>query len=666
ALNFIKGGSLSFNSGYNWQRGATLSSESNTESNVVEMGNIINNNRTIGIENVQLDLLSLYNKSKFLADVNKKFTASRGAPARNVRRTGNANANQTNEARKAELEKRKKKYEGTVALIPDSAIALVHNLNNKRLRITARDEKGKLYAIRYKAVDNNSIRIEGKDSVNLKISISQLPPLDDESWYKTLQYAARGLMMVRSASFSYNEGTDMMLPNFEPYIGDFFGQGSTPFGNAPGLDFAFGLAGESYIERAKKNNWLMKNEAIENNITPAMINKTKTLNFTANLEPITGMRIVLNATQTRTDRQQTYFMYGSDLSSMPRKFTGDFKMTTVSIGSAFESSNADNGYYSKVFETFLNNRAIIANRLQQVYSRTTYPDAGFLKGNPLAGQPFDPQNGNVDLNSTDVLIPAFIAAYTGQKAKSVGLSAFPSLKKLLPNWKITYDGLMQIPFIYKNFKSFMLEHNYTSTYSVGAFNSFLSWVGTEEDGIGFIQSVTTNRPYPSSPYDITAVSIVETFSPLLGLNSTLTNNMSFSLKYNTARNINLNVSAYQIVESKTRNFTLGTGYRFENFNRVLKIRKTGGPNFNNELKVSADISYNMTQNLIRKIQDNLTQATSGNSQTMIKLSADYNLSRLITLQAFFDKQISKPLISASAYPVSKSSFGLSVRVSLTR
>ncbi|MDR1610794.1 MAG: cell surface protein SprA [Candidatus Symbiothrix sp.] len=666
ALNFIKG-SLTFNSGYNWEKGALLTAESDGETEDVEMGNIINNNRTIGIENIQFDLLSLYNKSQFLADANKKFTGSKGLPSRNAgRRTGNTNANPTGDAKKTESEKKKKKYEGSVTLMPDSAAVVAHQLNNSRLRITARDENGKLYPVKYKTVDNNSIRIQGKDSVNLKIVISQLPPLDDETWYKTLQYAARGLMMVRSIGFSYNEGTDMMIPNFQPTVGNFFGQGSTPFGSAPGVAFAFGLAGENYIEKAKKNKWLMENEAIENNITPSTLNKTGTFTFTANLEPVVGLRIVLNATRTRSDRQQTYFMYGNDLNTMPKKFTGDFKMTTISIGTAFESSSADNGYRSKAFDAFLNNRDMIADRLRQVYSRTTYPDAGFLQGDPLAGQPFDPQNGNVDINSTDVLIPAFIAAYTGQDAKSTGLSAFPSLTKLLPNWKITYDGLLQIPVINKHFKAFTIEHNYTSVYSVGAFNSFLSWVGTEDDDIGFIQNVTSNRPYPSSPYDITAVSIVEAFNPLLGINSTLQNNMSISLKYNTNRNINLNVSAYQIVESKTKTFTVGTGYRFENFNRILKIRKTGGPNFNNELNIKADISYNMTQNLIRKIQDNLTQATNGNTQTMIKLSADYNLSRLITLQAFFDKQISNPLVSATAYPVSKSSFGISVRVSLMR
>ncbi|MDR0733178.1 MAG: cell surface protein SprA [Dysgonamonadaceae bacterium] len=660
ALAFIKG-SLSFNSGYNWQRGATLAAENSGETEIVEMGNTINNNRTVGIENIQFDLLSLYNKSKFLSDVNKKFTPAKSEPARKKTEKPDAGAE-----KKAEPEKKKKKYEGSVALTPDSAATVDHQLDSKRLRITARDENGRLYPIKYKTVDNNSIRIEGKDSVNLKIAVSALPPLDDETWYKTLQYAARGLMAIRSFGFSYNTGTDMMLPNFQPHAGNFFGQTATPFGTAPGLDFAFGLVGESYIEKAKNNEWLMKNEAIENNITPAMINKTGTFNFTATLEPVVGMRIALNATRTRTDRQQTYFMYGNDLNSMPRKFTGDFKMTVVSIGTAFESGNANNGYHSKAFDDFLLNREMIAARLRQVYSRTTYPDAGFLKGDPLAGQPFDPRNGNVDLNSTDVLIPAFIAAYTGGNAKSVGLSAFPSLKKLLPNWKITYDGLMQIPYINKTFKSFAIEHAYTSVYSVGAFNSFMSWVGAGTDDVGFVQSVTDNSPHPSSPFDITAVSIVEAFNPLLGVTSTLQNNMSISLRYNTGRTINLNVSAYQIVESKTQNFTIGTGYRFENFNRILKIRKTGGPNFNNELNVKADISYNMTQNLIRKIQDNLTQATNGNSQTMIKLSADYNLSRLITLQAFFDRQVSKPLVSATAYPVSKSGFGISVRVSLMR
>jgi cell surface protein SprA len=186
------------------------------------------------------------------------------------------------------------------------------------------------------------------------------------------------------------------------------------------------------------------------------------------------------------------------------------------------------------------------------------------------------------------------------------------------------------------------------------------------DGLGFIQSVTSSNPYPSSPYDITAVSITEAFNPLIGINSTFLNNVSLKLQYNMARNINLNVSSYQVGEIVTADFTFGTGYRFENFNKILKIRKTGGENFNNEFTIKADVSYKKSQNLIRKIQDNFTQAINGDSQTMIKISGDYNLSRLITLQAFYDKQISKPLVSSTAYPLSKSSFGISVSINLAR
>jgi cell surface protein SprA len=654
ALNFISA-NLKFNSGYRWQRGAMIDMED------VAIGNIINSTRDVGLDNVMINLLTLYNKSKFLDEVNKKYTAKRTSPAtgRNRQRQGQQPAAQ-NRTLDAAAEKRKKKFEKEISLNPDSVTIVTHQLNNKRLRISARDANGKLYTLNYKAVDDNSIQIKNKDTISLKLSISQLPPLEDSQWYKIAQGTARGLMMVRSVGFSYNSGFEMMIPNFMPEIGDFLGQGSTPVGSAPGFDFAFGLAGEKYLEKADRNNWLMKNE---DNITPAMFNKTETFNFSAVLEPIVGMRINLNATRTNTTRNQVYFMYDD----MPKKFTGDFKMTTISLGSAFEPVNAGNGYYSKTFEKFLDNRNIIAGRLEQVYGRSSgYPNAGFLAGTSHAGRPYDPAVGAVDPNSTDVLIPAFIAAYTGKDSKSIDLTAFPALKNLLPNWKITYSGLLQIPLISKHFKAFTIEHNYSSIYAVGAFNSFLGWVPADIDGIGYVQNVTDNNPYPSSPYDITAVSIVESFNPLIGINSTLLNNMSLTLKYNSTRNVNLNVSAYQIVETNRSDITFSTGYRFENFNRILKLKKTGGPNFNNELNVKAEISFNETQTLIRKIQDDFTQATAGDNRTTISLSGDYNLSKMITVQAFFDRQMSKPLVSSTAYPTSKSSFGISIKINLVR
>ena len=659
ALDFLNA-ALLFNSNYTWDKGAALADST------IDLGNTITNSRTIGVNNATVNLLSLYNKIPFLEGANKKFTQKRtpvtaGSVKGKTAAPNNARQAVDAKKQKAEEEKRKKKFEGIISLHTDSGTVVKHQLDNKRLKVTARDTtSGKLYDLSYKVIDKNSILIKNKDSVNLKLTISQLPPLDENTWYKLAQAVARGLMMVRTVGVSYSQTSDMTIPYFRPNIGNFFGQGSTPLGSTPGLDFAFGFAGTDYIEKANRRGWLIKDSA---NVTPAMINQSNKFNLTAQIEPIVGMKITLNADRTTSNQKQYYFMYDN----MPPRMNGNFQMTTISIGSAFESSKPSNGYYSKTFNTFLNNRSQIAGRLEQVYNNTTYPNSGFLVGNDLAGQPYDPSRGTVNSNSADVLIPAFIAAYTGKNPNSVGLSAFPSLLKLLPNWNITYDGLMQIPFIKKRFRTFSLEHRYSSVYAVGAYNSFMNWVNaTGGDQFGFAENVSSSDPYPSSPYDITAVSITEAFNPLIGLNSTLLNNVSLSFKYNRARNINLNISSYQITEMLKNDFSFGAGYRFDNFNKILKIKKTGGENFNNELKLDATVSYSMTQSLIRTIEDQLTQALSGDSQTLLKLSADYNLSKMITLQAFFDRQISNPLISSSAYPLTKTSFGVNVRVNFTR
>ena len=647
ALSFLSA-ELQYGSTYSWERGAAL------EDSTIELGNTITNNRIIGINNATVNLLSLYNRSKFLEDANKRYTIQKRQAARsNVRQAAD-----TRNQRAAD-EKKKKNFESQITLNADSGTVVNHQLNNKRLRITARNSAGKSYDLKFKALNNNSILIKNKDSINLKLTVSQLPPLDENTWYKVAQAFARGLMAVRTLSFSYSQNAGMMIPYFRPEIGDFFGQGSTPIGNSPGLDFAFGLAGMDYIEKADSRGWLIKNNS---NVTPAMSNQMEKFNFTAQLEPIAGMRIMLNGDRSSSNQKQFYFMYGN----MPPKMSGNFQMTTISIGSAFESAKPSNGYYSKSFETFLNNRDVIARRLEQIYSKTSYPDAGFIAGNPIAGSPYDPAVGSVDLNSADVLIPAFIAAYSGKSPNSVGLTAFPSLSKLLPNWTVTYDGLMQLPFISKRFRAFTLKHAYSSIYAVGAYNSYMNWVNATGDGFGFIQNIASDNPYPSSPYDITTVSITEAFTPLLELSSTFLNNVSLTFRYNRTRNVNLNISSYQITELLKNDLSFATGYRFDNFNKVLKIKKTGGANFNNELKLDATVSYSKMQSLIRKIEENFTQAISGDAQTMLKLSADYSMSKMITLQAFFDKQISNPLISSSAYPLTKTDFGINVRVNFTR
>jgi cell surface protein SprA len=432
----------------------------------------------------------------------------------------------------------------------------------------------------------------------------------------------------------------MMIPGFRPETGDFFGQKKSPLGYAPGIDFAFGLVNENYIEKASANDWLIKNI---DNPNPAMSDRTKTFNLTALLEPFAGVKINLNALRTESRRNDFYYMYDS---KTPR-FSGSFNMTTIALTSIFEKADPGNGYNSETFNAFLKNREIIAGRLDKIHHYDNYPNARF------------------HANSIDVLVPAFFAAYTGGNPYKTSLSFFPALKNLLPNWKITYEGLMQLAIVKKNFKSFILDHAYKCTYSIGSYNSFSDWTEIG-DGIGYIRDQLSSDIFLSSPYSITSVNITEAFDPLISLNSTFNNNMSVKLNYRILRNINLNVSSYQIVERISNEFGVDVGYRFENFNRILNLPKTGGENFNNDFRIVAGVSYAKSQNLIRKIQDALTQATQGDTQTTIKLTGDYTMSRMLTFQAFYDRQISKPLVSSTAYPLSKSSFGISLKISFTR
>ena len=172
------------------------------------------------------------------------------------------------------------------------------------------------------------------------------------------------------------------------------------------------------------------------------------------------------------------------------------------------------------------------------------------------------------------------------------------------------------------------------------------------------------NPIPSSPYNISSVSISEIFRPLIGAEGTLNNNMSISTRYNNSRTLTLNMAAYQIIEALQKEFVFGLGYRINEFNRLIGIGTNSTKQFNNDLNIKADISHKTTEALLRKIQENYTQATSGTTVITLKVSADYTLSRSLTLRAFFDRILNKPLISASSYPTTNSNFGISLKFTL--
>lgn len=637
ALDWINS-NASYMSNYTWDRGADIDD--------IEVGNTITNNMTLNINN-RFDLTSLYNKSSFLKTVNQKFdTQRRNTTWRQAQRPA----------------PRRKPFEIEVSLESDTGTIVRHGLNTKRIIVSAKDGT-KIKNIKYKRIDANTIRITTHDSTRVKINVVAKSPLEENKWYQVAQYAARGLMSVRSVSFNYSSRKENSISGFRPGIGDAFGQGRSDYGLSPGVGFAFGFdGGEDFLDRALERGWMVMDEETVN---PAVYNSIRKIEMEAQLEPIRGLKIRLNALHEKNDRTSIQYNTSNKL----RTLGGSFSMTTVAISSAFDSGNAGNNYQSSSFDKFIEYRNTIANRLEGKYRTTNYPNEGFLAGN-VGGAQYDATLGKVDVNSADVLIPAFLAAYTGKNVNKISLSAFPALTSMLPNWTISYDGLTTLPWFKEKFRSFRLMHAYTAQYRIGSYSSYSTWVDAG-NGLGFHQGLDTGNAsdaniLPSSPYDISSVNLIEQFNPLIGADGTMNNSLTFRARYNYTRALNLNITAFQLVETLQKDFVIGAGYTINEFNKVIGLRTRSATGFNNDLKINADLSRRTSQSLIRKIEDKFTEATSGTTVLTLKLSAEYTLSKALLLRGFFDRVVNTPLISSTAYPTANTNFGVSIRFTLTQ
>ena len=618
--------SAKYNVTYNWEKG--------TELEDVDMGNSISNQSQWNLDG-RVNMEQLYNKVPYLRNVNKRFAA----------RSSNRST-----------QEKPKKFERTITLKKDTGVVIRHNLKNKKVKVSATTLGGQPFPIETRVIDDNSVEILTRGNRQIKV-LATLPKKEVNFWSEAAQYTSRFLMMVRNVSTRYRETRSMTLPLFKPTIGDGFGQTSAYGPMAPGLDFAFGFTDDSYVQRALDNGWLIQDELMTN---PAITGMTRELNIDADIEPITGLKIKLTGNWNRTNSNQIQFMYEGS----PTIYGGSFSKTHVAILTALRPSSVDNGYQSDAFDTFLRNREIIASRYENIYAGTKYPTSGFMQTHSLAGQPYSSSNGGVNKSSPDVMIPAFIAAYSGMSADNIALTAFPAISSIMPNWRITYDGLMQIPVFKKYFKSFTINHAYQCTYSVGSYSSFLNWIGIDGE-MGYTLDELSGNPVPSSPYDISSVSITERFSPLIGVNMTMKNNLTCRAEYNDSRVLTLNSSAGQIVEATTTDITVGLSYKIANFNKIIKIGSTQ-TGINNDLDITADFSFRNTMSLIRRIDENYTQATTGTRTLAVKATANYVLSRRITLGVYFDHQVNTPLVSSSAYPVTNSNYGISIQLSLVK
>ena len=660
----------SYSSNYSWERGME-------DENGNSYGNTVNTHRELTL-NGSFNLVKLYNHVPFLKKVNEKFnrTMSRSQYERKKqeKEKKKKDARELAADPKKALPKNRKAFEKEITLLPDTSFNIRHGKNSKRLIVSAKTADGKLFPIKYKKVDNNQIKLISKvDSAQkIKISVLAKEPLEEKSWYKTWQTVARLAMMVRNVSFNYRSSYQLTLPGFTPSIGDAFGQKKVG-SMAPGLDFAFGLVDDDYIGKARENDWLLRNDSVA---TPATTSKTENLQLRMTLEPVKDLKIDLSAVRTQTTQKSIQYMY----EGTPTTQSGSFQMSTISLSTAFEGmGDANSGYRSKTFEKFVNSLAGYRDRVEAQYAGTVYP-----AGSALSGGKFDASRTPVNQYNGDVMIPAFLNAYTSMGGNS--LSLFPALSRLLPNWTVRYSGLGKLPWFRDHFKSVNINHSYKSIFAVGSYNSYSTYQ-EYMNGLGFINDASTGNPSPSSMFNISQVSINEAFSPLLGMDVTFNNNMTLKGEYRQTRVLNLSMTSVQLNEALSKDWVIGMGYRINNFSlfeggaRKLKV-KTGAGNkkdnrnassnsqqvrgTNHDLNLRLDFSFRKQAAIVRDIATMTSSASSGNNALKLSFSADYTFSKLLTMSFYYDRQTNTPLLSSSSYPTTTQDFGLSIKFSLTR
>jgi cell surface protein SprA len=441
----------------------------------------------------------------------------------------------------------------------------------------------------------------------------------------------------KDVQFNYSESNGTLLPGFIPQP-DILGNRLSDM--APGLGFAFGSQQDIRAE-AVRNGWISADTLLNSAYVTRL---TRNITARATYEPFPEFRLEFTADKTESFGHQEYFKANTDgefRSSSPQD-RGSFSMSFNTMKTAFSKDGDEN--VSPIFEEFKENRAIIAARLGAQNPNSNGTDSlGFPIGYGRASQ--------------DVLIPAFIAAYTGKDATKVNLSAFPKIP--MPNWRFTYTGLSKIEFFKKYLKQLTIGHAYRSTYSVGNYISNVDFL----ENLGFADGFDASGNFiPQNRIDI--ITITEQFSPLINIDMTWNNSLLSRIEIRKSRSLSLSFVNNQVTEIAGNELIIGVGYRFKD----VKLNLSSGgrkQQLKSDLNIKLDLSVRDNKTVLRRLDEEINQISTGNRMVSINSSADYMINQRFNLRLFFDKTITNPFVS-SQFPNSTTNAGVSLRFTLAQ
>jgi cell surface protein SprA len=626
--------SLRYNSSYSWTEGPVYQGSRS-------LGNTINNSNTMQA-NASFNLASLYNKSKYLKRIDTKYSPTQ-KPAAEVRMK---TVGYTRE---------------NFFLRSKTPRNITHKLNTEEITVSITDRDGQEIPVEISVLDKNRISVVADTNYSgLLVEVRGEIPAGENPFVFLAENSVRLLTGLKNISISYSLSGGSTIMGFMPtpdVAG--FNTGDT-YNGAPGLPFLLGIQDENFVRDAASNGWLTRNPDFTN---PYTMSTTENLNVKGTFEPFRGFRIELSALRTYTDFTSEYFHYYDSVTTdggfsfNNQMINGGFSMSVITIGTSFEKLKSSNGFRSASFETFKTNRQTISHRLSVNRVENS--------GNNYQGsiqRPVEP--GYADgygSTAPEVMVPAFLSAYTGKDPRNVTLDPFPGYFSIMPNWRLTFDGLSRIPFVQRFMKSVNIIHSYRSVYSINSFSTNFFYEPDELDGLGYVRDYQNNF---IPELQLNTVSIREDMNPLFGFDGTWVNSLITRIEFRKSRILSLSLANNQLTESQNNEMIIGAGYRFKDVNI-----KVGQKAYESDLNLKFDLSVRDGKTLIRYLaqteEAENDQITTGERIFKIMLTADYLLSPRFNLQFFFDRTLNKPHTSRSFLRVD-SNVGFSLRFTLSQ
>lgn len=459
--------------------------------------------------------------------------------------------------------------------------------------------------------------------------------------------ALKVLMSVKKFSINYSENSGTLLPGFIPKP-DLFGMNFEA--NAPGWGFVFGDQRDIRTD-AYNNGWITDDSEFNN---PYIRKYTESLSYKINTDVLKLFKVDFDADKVKASNYQTYYRYNLDsldfVEYTPTR-AGSFSISYSMIRTSFVKANDDDT--SPVFEQFKDNRFVIADRLAHENPQWS----GNYTYDSIAGMNFPEGYGS---NSQEVLYYSFLSAYGGTDNTTIKISnPFPEFP--IPNWRLSFTGLTKIKPIGKIFRSFNINHGYRSMLSISSWQTNVLF---DPDN----PSVTyENSPNYVTEYDVNVVSIIEQFSPLIGVDFTMHNSFNARVEYKKSRSLTMSFVNNQMTEVVGNEIVVGLGYRLKGLKFSVGSLSGGKSksNFNSDLNLKLDFGIRDNKTTLRRIDEDNNQVSAGSKQYTLNFAADYMLSQSLQFRAYFNWTSNNPYVS-SQFPNATTNGGFTLRFNLAQ